>query len=164
MGLLHLLEIILQEIQHFAISRGSLSPPLHAPGHGRWFPGMLLSLTGLSVSGKVSHQTQKLPPSSSQLRWEYNRVPRGALCLVYDPAISRNVPAGACRIDQQRSEPLHPAIDGHVIDLDPAFGQQLLNITVGEPIPQVPTHCTKMTSDGKWKPAKPDFGAGTRAG
>ena len=38
----------------------------------------------------------------------------------------RGVSARSCRIDQQRREPLHPAIDGHVIDVDTTLGQQLL--------------------------------------
>jgi hypothetical protein len=44
----------------FAISRGSLSAPPRTPGHGRWFPGMLLS--PLAFRPQVSHQTQE-PPS-----------------------------------------------------------------------------------------------------
>src|SRR6266480_1182409 len=39
----HLLEIGVQAIQLLAISRGSRNAPSHTPGHGRYFPGMLLS-------------------------------------------------------------------------------------------------------------------------
>jgi hypothetical protein len=34
------------------------------------------------------------------------------------PSIARSVPAEACRVDQQRGEPLHPAVDGNVINHD----------------------------------------------
>jgi hypothetical protein len=43
--------------------------------------------------------------------------------FVDEPTISWSVPAGACRIDQQRSETLHPPVDGHVVDLHSALGQ-----------------------------------------
>jgi hypothetical protein len=45
------------------------------------------------------------------------------------------VPAGPRRFGQQRCEPDHPAVDGDVVDLDAAFGEQLLDVAVGEPEP-----------------------------
>jgi hypothetical protein len=36
------------------------------------------------------------------------------------------MPAGSSRVDQQRSEPLHPPKRCHVIDVDATLGQQLL--------------------------------------
>jgi hypothetical protein len=51
-----------------------------------------------------------------------------------------------------------------VIHVDAAFGEQLLNVSIGQPVAQVPAH---RDSDGLWwkrKPAKLDLGAGTRAG
>jgi hypothetical protein len=42
---------------------------------------------------------------------------------------------------QQRSEPVHPAVDRDVIDLDAAFGEQLLDVAVGQAVAQVPPHC-----------------------
>jgi hypothetical protein len=50
--------------------------------------------------------------------------------LVHEPAISYSVPAGAGSLDQQRREPLDPSVDGHVVDLDLSFSQQLLNVAV----------------------------------
>jgi hypothetical protein len=41
------------------------------------------------------------------------------------------MPAGSGSLDQQRSEPLHPAIDRHVVDINTALGQQVLDIPVG---------------------------------
>ncbi len=43
--------------------------------------------------------------------------------LVHKPPIPSGVPAGSCRVDQQRSEPLHPPVDRDVVHLDTAFGQ-----------------------------------------
>src|SRR5436305_131245 len=60
--------------------------------------------------------------------------------LVGEPAISRDVSAWPGGVDKQGREPLHPAIDGHVIYLDTAFGEQLFHISVRESIAQVPTH------------------------
>jgi hypothetical protein len=42
--------------------------------------------------------------------------------LIHEPPITAGVPAGSCHIDQQRSEPLHPPVHTHVVDLDPALG------------------------------------------
>jgi hypothetical protein len=35
---------------------------------------------------------------------------------------------------------LHPPVDGDVIDLDPALGQQLLDVTVRQAEAQIPAH------------------------
>jgi hypothetical protein len=40
------------------------------------------------------------------------------------------VPAGSCRIDQQRGKPLHPPVDAHVVDNDVPFRQQFFYVTV----------------------------------
>jgi hypothetical protein len=52
--------------------------------------------------------------------------------LVHEPAIPDQVAAGPGGVGQQRREPLHPAVDGGVVDVDPAFGEQLLDVAVGE--------------------------------
>jgi hypothetical protein len=49
------------------------------------------------------------------------------------------VPAGAGGLCQQRREPLHPSVDRDVVDLDPAFSQQLLNVAVRQAEAQVPS-------------------------
>ena len=41
-------------------------------------------------------------------------------------------------LSEQRREPLHPPVDGDVVNLDAAFGEQLLDIAVGEAKAQVP--------------------------
>ena len=45
------------------------------------------------------------------------------ICLIDEPPIPAGVPARPCRVDHQRSEPLHPPIHRHVINLDTAFSQ-----------------------------------------
>jgi hypothetical protein len=39
----------------------------------------------------------------------------------------------SCRVDQQGCEALHPAIDGDVVDLHSALGQQLFDIAIDIP-------------------------------
>jgi hypothetical protein len=38
------------------------------------------------------------------------------------------VSAGSRGVDQQRSEPLHPPVHRHVVNLDAAFGEQFLDV------------------------------------
>jgi hypothetical protein len=52
--------------------------------------------------------------------------------LVDESAVPDRVTGRACRVDQQRCEPLHPPLDRDVINLDAAFGEQLLDIAVGQ--------------------------------
>jgi hypothetical protein len=59
--------------------------------------------------------------------------------LVDEPPITGYVSARPCRVDQQRSETLHPPIDGHVIHLDAPLGQQLFHISIRQPVAQIPT-------------------------
>src|ERR1700712_1819346 len=58
--------------------------------------------------------------------------------LVHEPPVTGGVPAGPGRVDQQRSEPLPPAVNGHVVDRDAAFGQQLLDVSIRQAVPQIP--------------------------
>ena len=46
----------------------------------------------------------------------------------------------AGRIDELGREGLHPPVDRDVIDLDAAFGQQFLDVAVGQSVAQVPAH------------------------
>jgi hypothetical protein len=47
------------------------------------------------------------------------------------PAIADAVAAGPGGVGQQRREPLDPAVDGDVVDLDPAFGEEFFEVAVG---------------------------------
>jgi hypothetical protein len=74
------------------------------------------------------------------------------LGLVGEPPVTEAVPARPGRVDQQRRAPLYPAIDGDVIDLDPAFDQQLLDISIRQAVTQLPTH---HQHDHIWREAEP---------
>jgi hypothetical protein len=60
---------------------------------------------------------------------------------------------GPGRVDQQRREPLHPALDGDVVDRDAAFGQQLFDVSVRQAIPHVPPAATTSppAETGTWQ-------------
>jgi hypothetical protein len=42
--------------------------------------------------------------------------------------------------DQQRREPLHPPVDGDVVDLNTALDQQLLHVAARQAVTQIPPH------------------------
>jgi hypothetical protein len=69
-------------------------------------------------------------------------------------------------VEQQRRIPLHPPVLRDVFHLDAALGQQLLHVAVGQAGPQVPAHCSTITSAGnRRKPANAEReGAGGRVG
>jgi hypothetical protein len=52
--------------------------------------------------------------------------------LVREPALTDNVPTGPGGFGQQGREPLHPTVDGDVVDIDAALGEQLLDVPVGQ--------------------------------
>jgi hypothetical protein len=58
--------------------------------------------------------------------------------LVHLPAVADGVPAGASGLGQQRRDLLDPPVDRDVVDLDPALGEELLDISVGQAEAQVP--------------------------
>jgi hypothetical protein len=60
--------------------------------------------------------------------------------FVHKPAIPGHVSAGPRRVNQQRREPLHPPVDGDVINSDTSLGQQFLDIAVRQAIPEIPAH------------------------
>jgi hypothetical protein len=62
------------------------------------------------------------------------------LGFVHQPAVAHRAAAGSGCPDQQGREVLHPPIHGHVIDLDPAFGQDLLQVALGQTEPHIPAH------------------------
>ena len=77
------------------------------------------------------------------------------------PAVADSVAARLGGVGQQRRGPLHPPVDGDVVDLDTALSEQLLDIAVGHPEAQVPATATTMTSGGNRNPAKPERGGST---
>jgi hypothetical protein len=61
----------------------------------------------------------------------------------------------------KRREPLHPPVDGDVVDLDAAFGEQLLDVAVGEAEAQVPADRQHDHIRREAEPAKADRGMGS---
>lgn len=58
----------------------------------------------------------------------------------------------------KRGEPLHPAIDGDVINLGTALSQQLFSIAIGQLLARVPAYRDHDPSGGNRNPANPDLG------
>jgi hypothetical protein len=61
------------------------------------------------------------------------------LGLVHKPAVADDVSAPSGRVGQQPGEALDPAEDGDVVDFNPALIEELFDVAVGEPVPQIPT-------------------------
>lgn len=60
------------------------------------------------------------------------------------------MPTGPGGLGQQRREPLDPAIDSDVVDLDAAFGEQLLDVAVRQRQAQLPADpASTITSGGE---------------
>jgi len=60
--------------------------------------------------------------------------------LVDEPAVTRHVTARPRSLDELRGEPLNPPVDRDVIDVHSPLGKQLLDVTIGQAVPQVPPH------------------------
>jgi hypothetical protein len=58
--------------------------------------------------------------------------PAGHLHVGRQPPVSGGVPEWAGGVAEQRSEPLHPPVHRHMIDLDTPLGQQLFDVSVGQ--------------------------------
>jgi len=81
------------------------------------------------------------------------------------PASGRHrVPAGSGGLGQQRREALDPAVDGGVVDFDAAFGEQFLDVEVGEAEAEVQRTARTITSGGKQKSANADRETGAGRG
>jgi hypothetical protein len=63
------------------------------------------------------------------------------VCLVHEPAVADCVTAWPGRVGEEWREALHPPIHGHVVDLDPTFGEQFFDVAVRQAVPEVPAHC-----------------------
>lgn len=64
----------------------------------------------------------------------------------------RRAPDETGCLGQQRSEPLHPPLHRDVIHLHAAFGEQLLDVAVGQVVAQVPAH---RHHDHLWRKPEP---------
>jgi hypothetical protein len=74
------------------------------------------------------HRPIDVPPHSGDLD----------VGLVDEPPVPDGAPARTGRVDQLRGESLDPPVQGHMVHLDAALGEQLLQIPVGQAAPQVP--------------------------
>ena len=54
------------------------------------------------------------------------------------PAITHHVLTGSGGLGELRREPLDPPVDADVVDLDAAFGEEFLDVSVGQAEAQVP--------------------------
>jgi hypothetical protein len=60
------------------------------------------------------------------------------------------VPAWSRRVREEWREALHPPVDRDVVDLDATLTEQLLDIPIGESIPQIPAQGEH--DDLRWEP------------
>ena len=104
---------------------GAQRPGEETPGSGQVTPGRQQDVDDLAmlVNGPV-----EIGPRASDLH----------VCLVGEPPVTGSMAARPRRLDELGGEPLHPPVDSDVIDGDAALGQQLLDVPVGQPLPQVP--------------------------
>jgi hypothetical protein len=75
------------------------------------------------------------------------------VCLIAEPAVTRGMRAEPRNLNELRSEPLDPSVDGDVIDADAALRQPLLGVAVGQVIAQVPADRDGDHLRGNRKPA-----------
>jgi hypothetical protein len=52
--------------------------------------------------------------------------------VIDEPPVAGRVTGVPGGVGQQWREPLHPPVDGDVVDLDAAFDQQLLDVSIGQ--------------------------------
>ena len=58
--------------------------------------------------------------------------------LIHVPAVPDGVPAGPGGLGEQRRKPLHPAVDGDVVDLNAPLSQELFDVAERQAVTQVP--------------------------
>jgi hypothetical protein len=81
--------------------------------------------------------------------------------LIHLPAICDPMAPGPGGLSEQRREPLDPPVDGDVVDLDAALGEQLFDVAVGEAKRRYQRTASTITSGGKQKPARADRAMGS---
>jgi hypothetical protein len=60
--------------------------------------------------------------------------------LIDEPPRPDGVATWSCRVDQRRCEALHPPVQGDVIDVAAALGEELLEVSVRQAKSEIPTH------------------------
>jgi hypothetical protein len=84
------------------------------------------------------------------------RTPSGS--FVHEPAVTDGMPARTGGVDELGGEPLHPAVNAHMIDLHTSLGQQLLDVAVRQAISVVPADGQHDGLRREAEPAKADGG------
>src|SRR6266508_1578220 len=84
--------------------------------------------------------SEQVPPGPSYLQ----------VGLIDVPAIPDDVPTGPGCLGELGCEPLHPPVHRHVVNHDPALGEEFLDVSVGQGEPQVPAD--RQTDDLWWEP------------
>jgi hypothetical protein len=80
--------------------------------------------------------------------WRRRRAATHDIGLVDPPAVSHGAPAGTGGVGQQWREPLHPAVDGDMVDLDAALSQEFLDVAIRQPEAQYQRTASTMMSGG----------------
>jgi hypothetical protein len=78
--------------------------------------------------------------------------------LVHIPTVADRVAARPRRIREERREALHPAVDGDVIDLDSALAEEFFDISIREPVPQIPAESEDDDLGGNRQPLNAELG------
>ncbi len=60
--------------------------------------------------------------------------------LVHEPSVTHHMTTRAGGVDEHRGEALHPPVDGDMVDVDAAFGEEFFHIAVGQAVAEVPAH------------------------
>jgi hypothetical protein len=115
--------------------------------------------SGCQTTSLASRTVDVDGPSTNIVFPEITPIHQGPQWLSTNHRSPRGLPAGSCRVDQQRSESSHPPVGDHVVDLDPALGQQLFNVTVGRAIARVPAdhHDDHVRRNASAQPALPEL-------
>jgi hypothetical protein len=104
-------------------------------------PALLPALPGVSRDGLRSAPTGLRQPGEEDTHLLGFSAPHAPQAhLVHEPPLTACVAGGAGGIDELGGEGPDPAVDRHVIDLDAALGQQLLDSAVGLAVAQLPPH------------------------
>ena len=101
--------------------------PVHRRGAGRQAQRQtcLRTARGLPIRLRPTHPrgADAELGRTVQIAWA-SSVNAASTRSVDVPAVARRMPGESGGVGQQRGEPVHPPVDGHVVDLDAAFGEQ----------------------------------------
>ena len=70
--------------------------------------------------------------------------------FVDKPAITNTLTTRPRCVDRERSEALHPSLNGDMVDLDAAFGEKFFDIAVREYVAEISAHCQQ--DHVRWEP------------